>query len=116
MADIIFKTLVTFCVIYSLIDIAARVISVFFNSDLHKNDVFVVVRVKNQEDKIECIIRSLIWKTLSRRGGGKLPIILIVDVGSDDRTREICMRLCEDYRFIYYTTESKYNEIKNKLL
>lgn len=115
MAEIIIKTCITFLVIYALIDIAVRAFDFFHNGVNDKNDVFVVVRVKNQEENLEYIIRSLILRLLSHSGGGKIPVILIVDVGSDDKTSEIGMRLSEDYHFIYYTTESKYNEMKKNL-
>ncbi len=115
MAEIIMKTFITFLVIYALIDIAIRIIGNFHNDDNDKNDVFVVVRVKNQEENLEYIIRSLIFRLLSQSGGGKIPLILIVDSGSEDKTSEIGMRLSEDYHFIYYTTESKYNEMKKNL-
>ena len=115
MAEIILKTFITFFVIYALIDISMRVFRHFFGSETRKSDVFVVIRVKNQEENLECIVRSVIWRFLSQNGGGKLPVILIVDVGSDDKTREISKRLCDDYHFIYYTTESKYNKMKKNL-
>ena len=36
---------------------------------------------------------------------------MIVDTGSTDSTEKIARKLCDDYGFIYYMTEEKYNEM-----
>lgn len=116
MSDVIIKTFVTFFVIYALADIFTRIFKHLFGKEHHKNEIFVIVRVKNQEENLEYIVRSVIWRFLSQSAGGKLPFILIVDMGSNDKTHEISQRLCNDYDFIYYTTEEKFNQMKNNLI
>lgn len=114
MSDVIFKTFVTFFVIYALIDMFTRIFR-FFAEERTRSEVIVVIRVKNQEENIEGVIRSVIWKFLSRSAGGEIPFILIVDTGSTDSTEKIARKLCDDYGFIYYMTEEKYNEMKEQL-
>ncbi|UKI38422.1 MAG: glycosyltransferase [Clostridiales bacterium] len=36
-----------------------------------------------------------------------MPSILIVDMGTDDETAHIVQKLCDEYGFIYYTTQEK---------
>ena len=114
MGSVILKTILTFLVIYSIIDIFSRLFR-FFVLDDKKSETVVVIRVKNQDDNLEYVVRSIMWRFLNKKNGGKMPYILIVDMGSDDDTPKIASRLCEDYGFIYYTTLEKYNEFKNQL-
>lgn len=116
MSEIILKTLITFLIIYALIDIVTRVMQWITRSETHKSELFVVVKVKNQESNLEYIVRSIIWRFLNQNGGNRVPYILIVDMGSDDGTDEIAQKLCNDYEFIYYATEDRYNEMKKQFL
>lgn len=117
MLTVIFKSIVVFLVCYALIDIVRRIISAFFaKTPPIKDDVFVVIKIKNKNENIEGIVRSIIWRSLSSSGGSFVPSILIVDMGSDEKTVEIVQRLCEDYGFIYYTTEDEYTQMKNSFL
>lgn len=113
MWSIFLKSILTVLVIYALIDIFHKTISVLFMREPHKSEnVFIVIKVKNQENRIEGVIRSLIWKHLSASGGGYVPNILIVDTGSEDSTPEIAERLSNDYSFIYFLTEDKFEQMK----
>ena len=116
MYEVLLKTFVTFFVIYALIDIFCRFFRAFTNKKTHFGETFVVIKVKNQETNLECIVRSVIWRFLNQNGGIKVPYILIVDLGSGDATGEIAQRLSVDYDFIYYAPEDKYNEIKKHFL
>lgn len=112
MLEILHKTIVTFLVIYAVSDILVRIYG-FFASDIFAKDKYIaVIRVKNCEDELENAVRSVIMRTLSRRGGGELPYLLIVDLGSDDGTAEIAKRLCLDYDFVYYMTDDEYNDFR----
>ena len=115
MSEILIKTLITFLLIYALSDIAVRIFRFFTHNEMHKSELFVVIKVKNQESNLEYIVRSIIWRFLNQNGGVRVPYILIVDMGSDDGTEKIAKKLCSDYEFIYYASEDKYNEMKKHL-
>ncbi|MBE7037298.1 MAG: hypothetical protein E7404_00140 [Ruminococcaceae bacterium] len=117
MLTILFKSVIVFLACYALIDIVRRIISAVFSKEVHiKDDVFVVIKIKNKNENIEGVVRSVIWKSLSTSGGSFVPSILIVDMGSDEKTVEIVKKLCEDYGFIYFTTEQDYIQMKNSFL
>ena len=105
MYEILFKTAITFLVIYALIDILTRFYRLLTPGNKQEGELFIVIKVKNQENNLECIIRSVIWTFLSRNGGTNVPNILVVDLGSEDSTSLIAQKLCDDYDFIFYTTE-----------
>ncbi len=111
---ILFKAVITVLVIYAVIDIASRLIGAIISPEPYKNkDAFVVIKVKNQENNIEGVVRAVIWENLKLSRGGYVPGILIVDKGSEDETRNIAERLCSQYSFIFYTTEEQFENMKN---
>ena len=117
MFNVLFKTIVTFLAVYALIDIAVKFINYKFCPKPYTNeDVFVVLRVCNQEENLERIVRNLIWKNLTLSNGGYIPNIVIVDMGSQDCTRVIGERLSEDYTFIYYMSYEDYDKIKDTFM
>ncbi len=115
MSVIVYKTIVTFLIVYALIEMATKLFKVFFCKDEDKKEIFVFIHVKNQENAIEYIVRCTIFNYLHRYGGRTVPYIVIVDKGSTDRTGEISEKLCMDYEFLYYTTEDEYNDFKNQI-
>ena len=114
MYQIVFKTIITFFVIYALLDIIMRLIDMINGRDEECDEsIFIVVKVLNQEKNLEHIIRSIIWKNITCAKGGRLPTVLIVDMGSDDDTPEIAERLARDYSFIHCTDSEEYEKIKD---
>lgn len=79
-----------------------------YNAD----DYVIVIQVKNQQDRIEGIVRSVVWKEL--KCGGKVPEILIVDMGSSDDTLQILEKLNDEYDFITVSNKEKYVEFLEK--
>lgn len=113
MSMIIYKTVITFLVVYAVIEMISKFIVTLKKRD--KKEIYIFVHVKNQEDSIEFIIRTAIINYLSSYGGRIVPYIVIVDKGSEDRTEEISRKLCSDYDFVYYTTEETYEEFKREI-
>lgn len=115
MITVIIKSLVTFFAIYGFVEFAKALYNCFaVPSNNPENDLVIVIKVKNSEETLEAAVRSVIWKCLNCAYGGKIPDILIVDLGSDDATAEIAKKLCDDYSFIYYTTDDLYRKAKGK--
>ncbi len=115
MSIILFKTVVTFLVIYGLIELCSKVFGFFISSDDCQKEIFIFIHVKNQEKSLEYIIRTTIFNYLNSYGGRTVPYLVIVDRGSDDRTEEISRKLCTDYDFLYYATEDEYLNFKNEI-
>lgn len=114
MLSVLFKSVLCFLAVYAAADIARRIIGFFFaKTPAVKDDVFVVIKVKKHTNCIEGVVRSIIWQSLSLCGGGFVPSILIVDMGCDDETSRIAQKLCDEYGFIYYTTNEKYEGMKD---
>lgn len=109
MLYVIYSTLITFSVIYTAVGFIKSLIKFFRCKDEYADDgTFVVLRVCNQEENVEAVVRMLICKYLKISNGEFIPNILIIDMGSTDTTPDICRRLCTDYSFVYYTTYEDY--------
>ena len=80
----------------------------FFFKPINGDDVYVIIKVRNREKDLEYIVRSVVWRNLKQSGGGFVPNVLIVDMGSDDSTAAIARALADDYSFIYYITQEEY--------
>lgn len=107
--NIFMQSLICFLVVYAVIQIGIGIYNRLLNfSTEEKDEVYIIITVKNLQDKIEGIIRSIVWKNLNNRKGGKIPNILVVDLGSDDETPEILHRLCQEYDFIKCTDKKNY--------
>lgn len=112
MWDIIFKVAIVFLLIYFVCDFFKKVVEIKRNND--RLNTVIVVRVKNREEDIERIVRSLIWKCLKVSNGGYIPYIMIVDMGSQDNTLDIAKKLNKEYDFIIPMTYDEYLKLRSE--
>ena len=68
--------------------------------------IFSVLSVKNCEDSIEGIIRSIAWKTSTNNE--KSYHLVVLDTGSDDKTLDILKKLSQEYDFVHPMRKSEY--------
>lgn len=80
------------------------------------DDMYVVLTVKNQQDTVEAMIRSIVWQNLHNKNGGAIPQIVVVDLGSQDETSSILKRLSEDFQFIHITDKQGYMDWIKKMV
>lgn len=102
MLDFIINGIVWTLALYGLIEIIKTIYYICTYTNLESDGIYFIVAVKNQEDKIEGVMRSLLFRILY----GKeecIKDIIITDLGSQDRTKEIVEKLAEDYKFINVT-------------
>ncbi|MDK2799527.1 MAG: hypothetical protein PWP27_1905 [Clostridiales bacterium] len=118
MVEIIFQSLICFFAVYGVIQMGIQIYDYLYNfqSNNKKNDVYIIITVKNQQDTIEGIIRSVVWKSLNNNHGGIVPNILVVDMGSTDDTLKILDKLCMEYDFIEIADKEEYIKIMEKLM
>ena len=96
MVEFIFHTIFWTLALYGLFEIIKNIIYLYTCTNLKSNGIYIVIAVKNQEDKIEGFLRSIIFKILY----GKEEYfrnILVVDLKSKDNTKEILKRLEIEY-------------------
>ncbi len=111
------QSVVCFFAFYGIIQMGINIYEWLHNSTYKRNDnVHIIITVKNQQNSIEGIIRSVLWKSLNNSHGGIVPNILVVDMGSTDETPDILKRLHIEYNFIEVTDSKSYAKILEKII
>ena len=109
MMAILQATFFWFFAIIGFCEIVRRIIFCFFEQK-EKKEMYVILTVKNEEENIEDIVRSIVWKYSSQKNFEPLPHIIVVDLGSTDATFDILEKLTDEYPFLYPMTKDHYIE------
>ena len=99
MIDFISNGIVWVFAIYGLIEIIKTLYYICTYTKLESDGIYFIIAVKNQEEKIEVFMRSILFRILY----GKeeyIKNIIVTDLGSNDKTKEIIEKLSEDYKNI----------------
>ena len=90
--SIIFWTLA----FYGLFEIIKNIIYITTYTNFKSDGIYIIIAVKNQEEKIEGFLRSALFKLLY----GKeeyLKNIIVADLKSTDNTKEIVKKMADEY-------------------
>ena len=90
--NVIFWTLA----LYGLFEIIKNIIYISTYTNFKSDGIYVIIAVKNQEDKIEGFIRSALFKMLYGKDD-YVKNIIVADLQSKDNTKEIAKRLSKEY-------------------
>lgn len=93
--DTVFWTLA----LYGLFEIIKNIIYISTYTKFQSNGTYLIVAVKNQEEKVEGFLRSLLFKILYGKEE-HFKNILVVDLKSKDNTKEILKKLESEYENI----------------
>lgn len=109
MLEFVLNTIFWTLAIYGLFEIVKNIIYIKDYTKFKADGIYVIIAVKNQEEKIEGFLRSILFKILYGREES-LKNIIIADLQSTDNTKEITRKLSEDYDILKATT---WKECKN---
>ena len=96
MGNFIFNTIIWTLALYGLFEIIKEIINIFTYTNLKSDGIYMIIAVKNQENRIEGFLRSLLFRVIY----GKeefIKDIIITDLDSNDETPEILRRLNKEY-------------------
>lgn len=82
--------------IYGLFEIIKNIIYINTYTKFKSDGIYLIIAVKNQEEKIEGFLRSILFKILYGREE-YLKNIIIADLKSLDNTKEIAKKLSKEY-------------------
>lgn len=90
--NIIFWTLA----LYGLFEIIKNIIYISTYTNFKSDGIYLILAVKNQEEKIEGFLRSILFKILYGKEDS-LKNIIVADLKSEDKTKEIAKKLSDEY-------------------
>ena len=99
MLDFITNGIIWTLALYGLIEIIKTIYYVCTCTKLESDGIYFIIAVKNQQKKIEGFMRSILFRILY----GKeecVKNVIITDLGSSDKTKDIIEKLAQDYKFI----------------
>ena len=102
MGDFILNTILWTLALYGLFEIIKTIINIYTYTNLKSDGIYVIIAVKNQENKIEGFLRSFLFRVIY----GKeeyIKNIIVTDLDSKDETINILNRLEKDYECIKVT-------------
>lgn len=98
------ETVITICIwtlaLYGLFEIIKNIINIFICTKLHTDGIYFIIATKNQENNIESFLRNLMFKIIYGKEDG-IKQILVVDLNSEDKTKEIIDKLEKEYEQIH---------------
>ena len=89
--SIIFWTLA----LYGLFEIIKSIIYIWTYTKLNSKGIYLLVAVKDQENNIECFLRTLLFKIIY--GKQEVDNVIVVDLNSKDNTKKIVENLEKEY-------------------
>lgn len=99
MGDFIFNTILWTLAIYGLIEIIKEIIRIYTYTNLKSDGIYIIVAVKNQEDKIEGFLRSFLFRIIYGKEEN-IKDVIVADLDSKDDTKIILNRLNKEYKDI----------------
>ena len=99
MVNFILNSLLWILALYGLFEIIRTIINLYTYTNLKSDGIYLIVAVKNQENKIEVFMHSLLFRFLYG-SEDYLSNIIVTDLDSTDNTKKILHHLEKDYDFI----------------
>ena len=114
MLEFITNTIFWTLAIYGLFEIIKNIIYISTYTRFKSDGIYVIIAVKNQEEKIEGFLRSILFKILYGRED-YLKNIIIADLNSSDNTKDIARKLSKDYDILKVTSWKDCKEIMDNV-
>lgn len=114
MLEFITNTIFWTLAIYGLFEIIKNIIYISTYTRFKSDGIYVIIAVKNQEEKIEGFMRSILFKILYGREE-YLKNIIVADLNSSDNTKEIVRKLSKDYDILKVTSWKDCKEIMDNV-
>ena len=110
MGNFIINSLLWTFALYGLFELIKQIIYMCTYTNLKEDGIYVIIAAKNQEEKIEGFLRSILFKILY----GKeefIKDIIVTDLNSTDNTKEIVKKMSTDYECVKVTNWKECKDI-----
>ena len=110
MGNFILNTVFWTLALYWLFEIIKTIVSIYTYTNLKSDGIYMIIAVKNQENKIEGFLRSFLFRIIY----GKeefVKDIIITDLDSSDETPTILKKLQKEYDELKITNWRECKEV-----
>lgn len=110
MLNFILNALVYILAIYGLIEIIKDIIYVMEYTNLNEDGIYIIIASKNQEKKIEGLLRSILFKIMYGKEE-EIKKVILVDLDSKDNTLKKLKNFKKENEYVTVTNWKKCKEI-----
>lgn len=94
--ELLLNTIFWTLAIYGLFEIIKNIVYLCTYTQLKSDGIYLIIAVKNQEEKIEGFLRATLFKILYGRED-YFKNVIVADLQSTDNTKEIAKKMSEEY-------------------
>ena len=99
MGNFIINSVLWTFALYGLFELIKQIIYMCTYTNLKEDGIYVIIAAKNQEEKIEGFLRSIMFKILYGKEE-EIKDIIVTDLSSKDKTKEIIEKMAKDYEYL----------------
>ncbi len=110
MLEFVLNTVFWTLAFYGLFEFIKNILYISTYTKLKADGIYLILAVKNQEDKIEGFLRSILFKILYGKEDN-IKNIIVADLKSKDKTKEIAKKMGEDYEILKVVSWKECKEI-----
>ena len=114
MGEFIVNAIIWTLAIYGLLEIIKNIIFTYTYTNLKADGIYMIIAVKNQENKIEVFLRSILFRILYGKDE-YIRNVIVTDLNSKDNTKEILDKLSKDYKYIEVVEWKEFKEIMENI-
>lgn len=110
MENFIINSVLWTLALYGLFELIKQIIYMCTYTNMKADGIYIIIAVKNQEERIEGFLRSSLFKLLY----GKeeyVKDIIVTDLGSTDKTKDIVDKMSLDYDCVKITNWKECKDI-----
>ena len=96
MTDFLLNAVLWTLALYGFFEIVKNIIYIYICTNMKSEGIYIIIATKNQENKIECFLRSSMFKILYGKEDDVKEVI-VADLNSSDKTKEIATKLSSEY-------------------
>ena len=100
--------------LYGLFEIIKNIIYLSTYTNFKSDGIYLIIAVKNQEEKIEGFLRTSLFKILYGKEEN-LKNIIVADLKSTDNTKEIAQKMAKDYEMLKVISWKECKEIMDNV-
>ena len=96
MENFIINSVLWTLALYGLFELIKQIIYMCTYTNMKEDGIYIIIAVKNQEERIEGFLRSILFKILYGKED-YIKDIIVADLNSTDKTKEIVDKMSTDY-------------------